>query len=88
MWAGFKGGLIEFVRDIGTGGLQPCAGYLARALVFMWVGALRWGGGGVRFLHLGRFVLVLAKFSFYIFGAGHWAIALCGFGICLISLIS
>ena len=44
--------------------------------------------GGVRFLLLGGFVLVLAKFSFYIFGAGHWAIALCGFGICLISLIS
>ena len=52
-----------------------------------WRAAVGFGGGGwVRLL--GGFVLVLAKFSFYIFGAGHWAIALCGFGICLISLIS
>ena len=53
-----------------------------------WRAAVELGGGGVRFLLLGGFVLVLAKFSFYVFGAGHWAIALCGFGICLISLIS
>ena len=51
-----------------------------------WRAAVGFGGGWVR--RLGGFVLVLAKFSFYIFGAGHWAIALCGFGICLISLIS
>ena len=51
-----------------------------------WRAAVGVGGVGVWFL--GWFVLVLAKFSFYIFGAGHWAIALCGFGICLISLIS
>ena len=53
-----------------------------------WRAAVELGGGGGRVLQFGRFVLVLAKFSFYIFGAGHWAIALCGFGICLISLIS
>ena len=51
-----------------------------------WRAAVGLGGGGGRLL--GGFVLVLAKFSFYVFGAGHWAIALCGFGICLISLIS
>ena len=88
MWAGFKGELIEFVRDIGTGGLQPCAGYLARALVFMWVGALRWGVGGGSIFAFREVCASIGKIFILYFWGWDWAIALCGFGICLISLIS
>ena len=70
MGLGFEGSGVGWGR--GGGGRfrgQWLAGCLGLALVFVWGGARRGGGGD--FLFFGTFLLVLAKLSFW---WGPWAL--------------
>ena len=76
-----RGPARRLARGCGLG-LRWVAGCLGLALVFVWGGALRWGGGGgVNCYFFGTFLLVLAKFWR---GAGRLAIVIWGLDTFLI----